>query len=534
MENFEYDVFISYSRKDTDVAERIVRAFAAKGITYFIDRQGIGGGMEFPALLAKAIRSSRVFLFLASKNSYESKFTQNEIVYAFNKKDKNNIIPYIIDGSTLPEELEFTFAAINWRNLKEHPIETVLIDDILQKIGRKSIASPMEEQRSPTTPLQQPTQQTVHKDAGSKSWFPSSLSFTSKHLAWSIFVGAVILFVLVLCLTTSFVQENENVLSALSFIAVFTTFVFVLVGYIRPASVCLSNRKEVSKFYLPAFILTFFAIGVIGTRCRNYNEIDDHDDVDSIAAQIPLEGEEADQPIIDENAPIVSFVVNGVSFKMIRVEGGTFTMGATPEQGDDVYGNEKPAHEVTLSSFFLGETEVTQALWKAVMHHNPSAFKGDNLPVEQVSWNDCKAFINKLNITLGVTFRLPTEAEWEYAARGGNKSLGNKFSGSNNLNDVAWFEDNSHNVSHPVKSMDPNELGIYDMSGNVWEWCLDEMHNYSANVQTNPLYSSEGSLRVFRGGSWRNSSGRCRVSYRFNSTPDDCINSVGFRLAMQL
>ena len=132
----KYDVFISYSRKDSEIANLICKAFDENDITFFIDRQGIGGGLEFPAVLAKAIRDSKVFLFLASRNSYCSKFTQSEIVYAFNKKNKSDIIPYIIDGSTLPDELEFTFSAINWRNLKDHPIETVLVDDVLSRLGK--------------------------------------------------------------------------------------------------------------------------------------------------------------------------------------------------------------------------------------------------------------------------------------------------------------------------------------------------------------------------------------------------------------
>ena len=133
----KYDVFISYSRKDTEVANKICQAFDEAGISYFIDRRGIVGGMEFPDVLAEAIRESKVFLFLASNNSYASKFTQSEIVYAFNKKQNEDMIPYIIDGSTFPDGLELTFSSINWRKMEEHPIETVLVDDVLHKIGRE-------------------------------------------------------------------------------------------------------------------------------------------------------------------------------------------------------------------------------------------------------------------------------------------------------------------------------------------------------------------------------------------------------------
>ena len=144
----------------------------------------------------------------------------------------------------------------------------------------------------------------------------------------------------------------------------------------------------------------------------------------------------------------------------------------------EAYGDESPVHSVTLSSYYMGETEVTQALWKAVMGNNPSRFKGDNLPVENVSWNDCQEFIRKLKQKTGKNFRLPTEAEWEYAARGGKKSNGYKYSGSNNIGSVAWYDDNSSNQIHAVKGKRLNELGLYDMSGNVWEWCSDWYGQY--------------------------------------------------------
>lgn len=226
------------------------------------------------------------------------------------------------------------------------------------------------------------------------------------------------------------------------------------------------------------------------------------------------------------------FSVDGVEFKMVFVEGGTFTMGATSEQGKDAYKDEYPTHEVTLSDYYIGETEVTQALWKAVMGSNPSEFKGDNLPVEQVSYNDVKEFITKLNQKTGKTFRLPTEAEWEYAARGGKKSKGYKYSGSNNIDDVAWYYENSNNKTHPVKTKRPNELGIYDMSGNVWEWCSDNYGAYSSSSQTNPTGPSSGSPRVLRGGSWDGSAGGCRVSIRYCYAPS--YRGLGFRLALAL
>ncbi len=241
-----------------------------------------------------------------------------------------------------------------------------------------------------------------------------------------------------------------------------------------------------------------------------------------------------------------TFTAGGVSFKMITVVGGTFTMGA---DGSDSYDNERPAHQVTLSSYSIGETEVTQALWQAVMGSNPSYYNrngnsevgsyhfgdyGTDLqrPVEYVSWNDCQTFITKLNQLTGANFRLPTEAEWEYAARGGNKSKGYKYSGSNSVSDVAWHKYNSGAQTHPVAAKAPNELGLYDMSGNVFEWCQDWHERYSSDAQTNPTGPTTGSDRVGRGGDLSGDTKGCRVTYRFHWGVDIHGNNLGFRLAL--
>ena len=227
-----------------------------------------------------------------------------------------------------------------------------------------------------------------------------------------------------------------------------------------------------------------------------------------------------------------TYTANGVPFNMIQVEGGTFTMGS-PDSDSDAYGNEKPAHQVTLSSYYIGETEVTQALWKAVMGSNPSHFTSElQRPVEQVSWYDCQTFISKLNELTGENFCLPTEAEWEYAARGGKCSNGYKYSGGNTIEDVAWYETNSSSRTHVVKSRKPNELGIYDMNGNVWEWCFDWYGSYSSSAQTDPIGPSSGYYRVLRGGSWNSKVKDCRVAVRLDYSPDRSYYSRGLRLAI--
>ena len=225
-------------------------------------------------------------------------------------------------------------------------------------------------------------------------------------------------------------------------------------------------------------------------------------------------------------------VKDGISIDMVRVEAGTLTMGATTEMKNP-YDDEKPTHQVTLTNdYYIGKYEVTQALWKAVMGNNPSEFKGDNLPVEMVSWSDCQEFISKLNRITEKTFRLPTEAEWEYAARGGKKSRGYQYSGSNNLSDVAWYYDNSGSKTHAVGTKQSNELGIYDMSGNVYEWCQDRYGEYRRSAQVNPTGAMSGSVRVFRGACWYYNARLCRLSCRGGNSPDYRYCGLGLRLVL--
>jgi formylglycine-generating enzyme required for sulfatase activity len=227
--------------------------------------------------------------------------------------------------------------------------------------------------------------------------------------------------------------------------------------------------------------------------------------------------------------------VGSVTFTMIPVKGGTFQMGATKEQTGEARKDEKPVHTVTLDNFQIGETEVSQALWREVMGSNPSTYKGNDLPVTNVTWEDCQEFIKKLNERTGKQFRLPTEAEWEFAARGGTASKGYMFSGSDEVRSVAWHNRDSnrdrHNGPYAIKSKDPNELGIYDMSGNVNEWCQDWFGDYTADPQTNPQGPATGKEHVYRGGSWWYYGMSCRVSRR-NSGVKDVRGVIGLRLAM--
>ena len=232
-----------------------------------------------------------------------------------------------------------------------------------------------------------------------------------------------------------------------------------------------------------------------------------------------------------EARPAKTFQVGSVSFDMIWVEGGTFRMSATSEQGNDISDYEKPVHSVTLDGYYIGKTQVTQALWKAVMGSNPSRFKGNNLPVERVSCDDCQEFIRKLSALTGQNFRLPTEAEWEFACRGGNNSRGYKYSGSNDIDSVAWYDDNSGEQTHPVATKLPNELGIYDMSGNVYEWCSDWYGKYS-ETNPKPLFLYDGVLNVVRGGCWFSKARYSRSSARSNCSLGYRGSGFGLRLSL--
>lgn len=231
----------------------------------------------------------------------------------------------------------------------------------------------------------------------------------------------------------------------------------------------------------------------------------------------------------------LSITVNGVEFNMKYVEGGTFIMGAQnynpyiPNYDPNAQEWEMPVHSVELSSFYIAETEVTQALWKAVMGDCPSHFVGDNLPVDSVSWFDCQQFIDSLRSKTGHCFSLPTESQWEYAARGGNRSNGYKFSGSNTISQVAWYSSNAIST-HGVAAKQSNELGLYDMSGNVMEWCSDYFGEYPEETQPNPTGPVTGTRRVIRGGSWGNTPELSRVSCRNSCREDAANDNLGLRL----
>jgi formylglycine-generating enzyme required for sulfatase activity len=301
-------------------------------------------------------------------------------------------------------------------------------------------------------------------------------------------------------------------------------------GQYQFKAVSISNTNDVFKEYYTvekAGTEQFYEIPlsqIINRRLRNEQEAakmeeDRRLQVEQEAARIAAEKERKNQ------------LLRKFSENMVLIAGGSYTMGCTGEGCSD---DEKPAHRVTVNSFKLSKYEVTQAQWFAVMGNQPSYFSGcDECPVEQVSWEEVQLFIEKLNELTGLRFRLPSEAEWEYASRGGNQSGGYAYSGSNELDKVGWYEGNSGGKTHEVGRKQSNELGLYDMSGNVWEWCQDwyEAGYYARSPGNNPPGPSSGDGRVVRGGSWGFNSKDCRVSIRSWGQADLRIINYGFRLA---
>ena len=288
-------------------------------------------------------------------------------------------------------------------------------------------------------------------------------------------------------------------------------------------------------------IFSFFFILSLASSAQKYTTSDINCDGMVNSADVVevyntiINGDTSDNDIDYTQAK--SFTVNGVTFQMNPVEGGVFTMGASPEQ-TDVTNFEKPAHQVFVSSYFIGTTEVTQALWKAVTDSLPSIdTAGDDVAVYNINWSDCIEFVSRLNILLkdeldGLCFSLPSEAQWEYAARGGKNSMGYIYSGGNDLSDVAWYAENSSNHVHSVAQKKCNELGLYDMSGNVMEWTGDWYAAYKPDAVADPVGPMGGRNRISRGGSYRTGNNYCNVIHRSSSAPGKVQPTYGLRLVL--
>ena len=502
-----YDIFISYSRQDLEqvkpVKEEIERI---TGASCWMDLNGIESGQIFKRVIISAINRSDTLLFMLSNRSMRSEWPLDELDFA-KKKEKRLVIVHLEDVEQT-DEFYFTYHKydqIDWRDPTQRE---KLLSDIKKWIGKTE----NEEKHPKETDADiffirgyNLYRKEQYEEAA--NWYRKAADLGHKdaiyNLADCYYYGKGV---------------NLNYEEAFKLYCNAAEQGYAIAQW--SVAICYEEGIGIEKNLLEA--LKWYH------KAAEQGDTDAKKKVEEIENLCSKSAEEVKQQM-DADA---EFTVNGVSFKMIRVQGGTFMMGATPEQGCDVCGSEKPAHQVTLSSYSIGETPVTQELWQAVMGSNPAKFKGIQRPVERVSWDDCQEFISRLNQKSGRQFRLPASAEWEFAARGGVKSKGYKYSGSNDINEVAWYGDNSSGQSHPVKQKKPNELSIYDMSGNAWEWCLDWWGVHILSPQTNPIGPASGSDRVVRGGCWINDARFCCVSCRYYFSPGYADGSLSFRLVL--
>lgn len=495
--NMERDIFISYSRRDINVVHSIMSEIECEtGGKCWQDLDAIyADEQDYLDKIVEGIETCKVFLFMLSKSSQESEHAIGELTAAFKQQKEKGIHVVVVNIDDCEMSMKFTIKyttqnIISWSDSSQ---KERLISDLKRWLGAISL----EQSRK--------IQEEIMKLSDSYQTLDSQL----------------------VTIADQIIEKSKLLGNKTKQCPVCANVVSLDASFCNQCgwrfSVLYGMNSNYSKFYDKE-------------QCklckRNWDSIGKivllENDLQNMRQELTLT--KAKLKHAEDNPKLPPFIQQIVD-NFVYIEGGTFLMGATQEQEDECRDFEKPVHEVHLDSFYIGRTPVTQQQWEAVMGYNPSCFKGDKLPVEQVSWVDCHKFINRLNSLTGKKFRLPFEAEWEYAARGGIKSCGSKFSGGDTYDDVAWYKDNSDSKTHPVASKVPNELGIYDMSGNVWEWCQDWDGKYPSSPVTNPKGPTAGSYRLFRGGSWCSTPRDCRVSYRNSYAPTFTSNYLGFRLA---
>ena len=592
----KYDVFVSYSRKDyvdehgnpreNSVVFKLMDFLDKHNISYWFDKNGIYSGSEFVEVITDAITESKMMIFVSSEHSNASPWTTGEIFEAL--EQEKLIVPFKIDNSQYNKRFRMMVRPLDFIEYYANP--EIAFDSLLKTINicKKKYDERIAEEarRKAEEDARQHRAEIIEEIKVEALDFQHHVSTIMADAQKILEKQKQIGNIEKKCPVCSTQQPIENVYCrkcGWTFNPVFDEkpkgdkdHLFVMRNLWNTVRKSDAMKKELeNKIQEQASVIEEKDVetellrtetqGLTKERTRLWNDVSSlqselngkNKEISALQSKLTASEnncvklsseltnyqdkelreqqakEEAERKAREEAARFKdrTFTVNGVTFEMVAVKGGTFMMGAS--SGDsDADDDEKPAHSVTLGDYYIGKFEVTQELWEAVMGSNASNFKGSKLPVEQVSWNDCQEFITKLNGLTGKNFRLPTEAEWEYAARGGNGSRGYKYSGSNSISDVAWYHDNSGDKTHTVGTKSPNELGIYDMSGNVWEWCQDWYGSYSSGSQTNPQGPSSGSLRVYRGGGWSYCAGYCRVSDRGSGTPAVRGDFLGFRVVL--
>lgn len=476
--DLKHHVFISYSRRDYvnergevkpgNSVSQIMDALEKAHISYWIDKEGIYHGDKFKGVLASAIEAADVFIFVSSESSNKSEWTAKEIDVAV--YEKKIIIPVRIDDSKYNNSVKIDLVGLDFINYQSNP--ALALEELVKSI-KKHIKAPEVDVKKIRDEIKALEKEGCQLYSQQKRIYDEVANKKR--------------------------QIGEGTMNC---------------------PVC-GETNDISSLYCPrcgwAFV-PFTSKKLDEKRLNTHRRL--------------WSGLASGNKAPEEPTEILPELIKEIIDNMVEVEGGTFIMGATPEQGEEAFNDEKPPHKVTVSTFHIGRYPVTQEQWKAVMGSNPSYFQGERHPVEQVHWMDCQDFVEKLSKITGLKFRLPTEAEWEYAARGGKKGKGYKYSGGNMLSQIAWYNENSGGTSHEVGEKAPNELGLYDMSGNIWEWVQDWKGDFTNEEQMNPKGPEEGDERICRGGGWNREHDRCRVSYRGDDLPDLRYRSLGLRVVM--
>ena len=590
----KHDVFISYSSKDKTVADAVCHALEQNGLTCWIAPRDVQPGARYAAEIVRGIKDCRVMVLVYSKHSNQSEHVANEVDRGFN--NNTTIIPFLVDDTPMNEEFDYYLARKHWLVAYPHYAEQLnnLAKAVANVLGVE--LKPLDSGQSgdgvnvysetvgnnesdanetkiheelPHLKLKADMdcvfyldgEERAHLKAGVMQKLPLApgeyeLMFVSEVNASDRvemdFEMPDVDKLLKVSLSTAKDSRLQKEAEARR-----------LAEEKRQAEERrLAEEKRKAEEQRQAEMRRQEA----ERRAAEERKREEERRRREAEEQKRREEEERKRKEEEARAAVRQFAVCGVPFKMIRVEGGSFMMGS-PENDSDAYGDEKPQHWVTLSDYYIGETPVTVAQFRVFINetgYQTDADKGggsyirngsdwkkqngvnwsygvdgrkksvleDDHPVVHVSWNDAVAYCDWLKKKTGKQFALPTEAQWEFAARGGKKSKGFKYAGSNNVDEVAWYIDNSDIKTHSVKGKKANELGLYDMSGNVWEWCQDWKGAYSSGSQTDPTGPASGSYRVFRGGGWINGARLFRLSCRDCITPDRRSDYLGFRLAL--
>ena len=516
-----YDVFISYSTQDQKVVEGIRDFLEREGYRCFVAYRDIPRGVVWATAITDAIDASAMMLVVFSNAFNGSPQTDREIELA--SENRIPILTFRVANAPMTGAKKYYLKNLNWIDAFPNPENYFgnLLDSVVRLIGPSSIvmdrAAEEEAERLAREEAERKAREEAERERlAAQGIFPGAFPHGGNPVFTGVSEGR-----------RNFEPDEPStppppVVPTDKPTPINKKPLWIALGAVAALALLLVLLWPKPKPDPEPVFADLDTVALVADTVRQVQE-----PLEQTQTQTQTQTTTETTPPTNTSSSSLTITANGVSFVMKRVAGGTFQMGSNDSEA---YDDEKPVHSVTVSTFYMGETEVTQALWKAVMGSNPSNWQGDNLPVERVSWNDCQEFIRKLNQMTGKNFRLPTEAEWEFAARGGNKSNGYKYAGSNNIGSVAWYDGNSGNKTHAVKGKSPNELGLYDMSGNVWDWCGDWYGSYGSGSQTNPKGASSGSGRVLRGGSWANRARPCRVSDRLNGDPSSRIDLNGFRL----